>query len=131
MPILHTINEELGVVLSTWVGSVSDENVVGEYRQLYDNKRWKPGFHEIADMRDVDVSGLTGKGVREVSMMVEGYTAGKCEGFKTAVIASEDLPFGLARMYEAVSNESPESVMVFRTVEAALEWMGVGESLIR
>jgi hypothetical protein len=131
MPILHTINEELGVVLSTWMGSVSDDNVVEAYRQLYMDKRWKPGYHEIADMRDVDVSGLTGKGVREVSAMVESYTRGKCERFKTAVIASEDLPFGLARMYEAVSDESPESVRVFRDVKAALEWMEVGESFLK
>ena len=130
MTILHTINEEHGIVLSSLVGAIADADLLPSYKQLYENKRWKPGFHEIVDLRDAQMDGVTGEGLRRLSSLVEGYIAGKCDGFKTAVIAPEDLPYGLARLYEAVSEESPENVMVFRDLNQALEWIGVDDSIL-
>jgi hypothetical protein len=131
MPILHKIDEKLGIVLSTWIGIVSDADAVPAYRQLYEDKRWKPGFHEIVDLREADVSGVTSRGLRAVSGMVDDYTGEECEEFRTAVIAPKDLPFGVARIYQAISDETPERVRVFRDVKTALEWMNVDESFIR
>ena len=126
MAILHTINQEHGVVLSTWVGVISDSDLLQSYKQLYEDERWKPGFHEIVDAREAQVSDVTSTGLRRLSSMVEGYVAGV--GFRTAIVASKDLHFGLARLYEAVSDASPETVMVFREMDEAIEWIGVDDS---
>ena len=62
--------------------------------------------------------------------MVEAYLAGKCEYFKTAVIAPKTLPFGLSRQYEVFSHESPEHVMVFKEPQKALKWIGAPDSIL-
>ena len=90
----------------------------------------EPGFHEIADMRNAQMATVTGEGMRGVNLMVQERLAGKCDDFKTAVIAPENLPFGLSRLYEQYSHESPENVMVFREVSKALQWIGVDDALI-
>ena len=130
MPILHTINEELGVVLSSWVGDISDSDLLPSYNQLYQNENWKPGFDEIVDLRNADLSDVTSEGLERLSSTVKHITAGKCEVFKTAVIAPDDLPFGLARVYEAVSVDTPERVRVFRDLKRAFEWLEIEDPLL-
>ena len=131
MPILHTINEELGVVLSSWVGDISDSDLLLSYEQLYQNENWKPGFNEIVDLRNAELSDVTSEGLEQLSITVKQITAGKCEVFKTAVIAPDDLPFGLARVYEAVSADTPERVMVFRDLKHAFVWLDIEYSLLK
>jgi len=130
MPILFTIYEEHGFFLSTWVGDISDSDLLSTYKQLFESEDYQPGFHEIADMRNVQMGGVTTQGLRRLASMVERYLAGQCEGFKTAIIAPKDLPFGLSRQYEFLSDESPERVMVFREPKEALKWIGADDSLL-
>jgi len=47
--------------------------------------------------------------------------------FKTAIVAPEDLSYGLSKLYESYSEHSPETIMVFREAKDALEWLGVPE----
>ncbi len=130
MPILHTINEQLGIVLSSWVGQISDSELLPSYQQLYENELWKPGFHEIVDLRDADMSSVSSEGLDRLASMVKRYTIGKCDEFKTAVVAPDDLHFGIARIYEVHSSESPEIVMVFRDLNRAFEWLGIENTLL-
>jgi hypothetical protein len=130
MAILFTLNESHGLFISSWLGTISDADLIPAYERLFATEGWKPGFNEIADVREADMAGVTSKGMRQLAMMVESYLRGRCEGFKTAVVAHEDLPFGMARIYAALSDQSPESVRVFRDLKAALEWIGVDESVM-
>ena len=98
MPIFHEINKKSGVVVSSWVGEIHDLEVLPSYKQLYENSLWRPGFHELVDLRNVDINAVSSETIRKLSSVVEKYTKGKCHGFKTAVVANNDIPFGLARM---------------------------------
>ena len=62
--------------------------------------------------------------------MVEGHFADLEIIFKTAVVAADDLPFGLARLYGMVSDQSSEMVHVFRSPVPALEWLGVPSQVL-
>jgi|AP95_1055475.scaffolds.fasta_scaffold36438_2 hypothetical protein len=70
------------------------------------------------------MAGVTPGGLRRLSGIVESRFADLGIEFKTAVIAGSDLTFGLARLYQMVSDGSPESVRVFKTLAPALEWVG-------
>ena len=52
------------------------------------------------------------------------------EEFKTAVLTSEDAAFGMSRVYEVFSSESPEKVQVFRDRHEALCFLGAPVDLI-
>ncbi len=42
---------------------------------------------------------------------------------KIAVVADNDLAFGLARMYEQVSAELPQKMQVFKNIKSAEKWL--------
>ena len=126
MPVSFTIFEERGFFLSTWSGAITDSVLLSSYKQLFEDEKYKPGFHEIADLRKARFDNLTSEGFRNLSKMVDSYLAGKCESFKTAMIVSHDFPYGMSRMYEVFSSNTPETVQVFRDPNKAIEWIGVG-----
>ena len=131
MKIRFMVNEEHRFALATWAGSLSDADVLAAYERLYGDERWQPGFDEIVDLRHAELSRITAEGLRALDTLVRDKTGDYCESFKTAVVAPDDLEFGLARMYELLSEESPESVMVFRELDQALAWIGVDASLLK
>ena len=125
MPISHQINEDLNVVISNLEGKITDSELLHSYKNLYENPSWKPGFSEIVDMRKADMSNVSPTGLKKLSDLVTSYTINAKIQFKTAIIAPDDLPFGLGRLYEAYSDESPESTSVFREIDKAFEWLGL------
>jgi hypothetical protein len=127
MPISFTFYAEHELFLSKWEGDISDSDLLQSYKQLFNRDKYKPGFHQITDIRNADMSGVTSKGLRQLSIMVEEHLSGKCEEFKTALTAPKDREFGFSRMYEMLSDESPEKVMVFRGIDDALKWLGIEE----
>jgi hypothetical protein len=42
---------------------------------------------------------------------------------KIAIVASTDLSFGMSRMYEVFSGNLPQTIMVFRNLEEAEQWL--------
>lgn len=107
------------------MGEISDAELLPSYKKLYENKIWKPGFNEIVDVRNAQVKSVTSKGLLQLSDLVKSYVKEKGIEFKTAIIAPEDLQFGLSRVYEAISHESPEEIMVFRDLNNAFDWLGI------
>ena len=130
MSISFTVFAEDGFFVSSWVGRVTDSDLLSSYKQLLESEEFRPGFHEIADVRNAQMPSVTSGGLRQLVSMVETYLAGKCDGFKTAVIAPETLPFGLARQYAVFSDKSPENVMVFKEPKEALKWIGAPDSIL-
>ena len=51
---------------------------------------------------------------------------------KVAIVAPNDLVFGLARMYEVFSEleKVPWDLVVFRAVDAALAWLGLSDDFL-
>ena len=71
------------------------------------------------------MSNVSPSGLKKLSDLVTSYTMNAHIKFKTAIIAPDDLPFGLGRLYEAYSDESPETTSVFREIDKAFEWLGL------
>ncbi len=46
-------------------------------------------------------------------------------GSRRAAVAPSDLAFGLARMYEALTQLEHGEFQVFRTMNEAMEWLGL------
>lgn len=125
MPIFHSINEDLGIVISSYVGAITESDLLLSYQQLFKGGKWKPGFHEIVDTRDAHPNGITLNGLYNLSLLIKRYTDGKCERFKTAIITSDAIISGLAYAYKVFCSGSPKSVKVFKDSTEALKWIGV------
>ncbi len=130
MGISFKIYEKQRFFISIWSDTVSDSDLLSSYKLLLENEKFKPGFNEIVDMRNAQLGGVTGGGLFRLNSMVEGFLSGKCEKFKTAVVASEDLHTEITRIYKCISIESAENVMVYGELKEALKWIGVDESFL-
>jgi hypothetical protein len=124
MSITFTIYTDKGYFLSKYEDRVSDDELLHAYQEFYSGDKWQPKLNELVDVSDVDVGKITANGLRRVAEYTKSVLREHgLNAVKLAIYAPHDLPFGLARMYEAFTEESPESVHVFRDLVAAKRWL--------
>lgn len=124
-PLRHRVHPDLGVVVTTWTGVASDAEMQASHAVLYASEAWRPGMHELVDLRAADLSGITQDGMRGLARIVERAMGGNGGAFRTAVVVSGDLEFGMARLYGGHQGEEVGSVRVFRCGGEALDWLGL------
>ena len=130
MPISYTIKKEQGIIVSKHEGNISDRELVDVYKALFQDPSLRKGYRKLVDLRSSKSTERSMAALIEVADMVKQYYSGSTETTKTAIVASHDLYFGLARTYELISDEYPDEIMVFRDVDKALEWLDVGPDVL-
>ncbi len=123
MTILHSVDKEKNITLTTWIGNVDDSEMVSAYKKLYEDPDWKPGFDEIADMRNANLKAITEVGLLELHQLVRSQTEGKCDSFKTIIVASDQVIKDLAEKYKAFDEDVPEELFVFEDLQEAYKFL--------
>lgn len=90
--------------------------------------------HEVTpyllwDFTDADLSGINQNDMEQIISTAKSNTYLRKDG-KTAFVVSQDLSFGMSRMYEILSelSEHPISPSVFRDMNKAIAWLKSSES---
>lgn len=122
----YTIHQSIRIVVTTWSGRLTDSSLTSSYMELFNDEAWNPDFNELADFRDADVSQITKKGLEAIADMSFEFEGNK----KSAILVSQDLSFGLARIYEVLTESSSETARVFRDPIIALAWLGAPPDLL-
>ncbi len=122
----YRIHKELGFLVTTWTGKVTNEDLINSYTRIFTDKNWSNQYNELADFREADAAKVTNNGLRKLVELAVKYEGDK----KSAILVSHDLTYGLARMYEILSEQSPETVQVFRSAEKALNWLDAPSDLL-
>ena len=130
MPISFRILDEHALVVCTYLGEITDAILLEAWDDFYRHNSIKRGYNEISDLRQAKVTAVTSRGLRDLVALVDKYPSAVEEVHKTAIIASTDLAYGMSRLYEGISSDLPEIIKVFREPLAALEWLGVDESVL-
>ena len=126
MPIIFTVNIKSGYFISKYVGKVSKDEIIDLYTSFFEDGGWIPGLNELVDHSELDGSNLTGDGLRTIAMYANNfYKQHNIPNVKTAIFAPKDLPFGLSRIYNVMTDDSPEEVGVFREMQEAKSWLGI------
>ena len=124
MKITFQIFPEENYFISKYTGQITPEYLLESWKEFIKYSAWKPGLYEITDLSSADVTKLDGNTLATLSSYINSvYEAHAISEIKVAVYAPRDLPFGMARMYEAYANESTELVKVFRDKQKAIEWI--------
>jgi hypothetical protein len=120
MPISYTVDKERNVVLVTWQGDVTAEDYRSHLRaMLQDPDALRTG----RSLTDLSQANILMSGV-ELNAVATAEALPRLAGrqWKTAVLVSSTLNFGVARQYQILS-ESEISDRVFRDRAAALRWI--------
>ena len=99
---------------------LSDAELFAHARALKQDTRFLPASQQLVDFSDVTAVYVTVDGVRT---MVALNPWGR--GSRRAAIAPSDLAFGLARMYEALTQLEHGEFQVFRTMNEGMGWLGL------
>src|SRR5262249_46451153 len=122
----HRIHPKQRLVSARFVGVVTGAEIF-DYQRTVWAKPEVQGFDELVDTTGATKLVMTTpdrvRELADLSASMDPTTASKF-----AIVATDSLAYGLGQMYGARRDMNPSSakrVEVFRTREAALEWLGV------
>ena len=125
MPIEYSIEHERRLVWAAGQGVLTDADIVGYQREVW-SRCDVAGYDEVLDMSVVDRIALPPAGrVQQLAVLAASMAAAPS---RLAIVAAQDLAFGLGRMYEAhrhLSEKGSTHVRVVRTVADALIFLGL------
>ena len=127
MPADYEIDVACRLVRFRLWGEVTDAESKANRLRLVRDPAFNPDFCELIDMRGVTGFGsVTGTQVRDNASVSTHFGPGT----RRALVATTEIGYGLARMWAAYREASggKEEIGVFRSVEAAEIWLGVGSS---
>jgi hypothetical protein len=106
-------------------GRVLSTDIEESIRAFYQGK---PSQNVVWDISDAEISELSATDVRSIAETTKQLAHSR-PGGKTAIVSAADMPFGLARMYQAFAElaEQKSHVEVFRSREEALAWISFSE----
>jgi hypothetical protein len=103
----------------------SDADFIQTYTSLFDDPEYEPGMSKLIDLREADSVGRSGNALTTIGDLLTRQYEGSSVTTRIAIVAPADLSFGLGRMYGMLTDDAPQKVGVFRSVEKAVEWLGV------
>lgn len=130
MPITYELRPDDRVVVFVHSGTVPDDEFISFYKTFFENTQFDKSFNLLVDLRQTDSSIRSTEALQQFAEYILQHYANIADRPKIAVVAPEDIAFGLARMYEAFSGLVPWEFVVFRTAESALAWLGLPENLL-
>ena len=129
MPLRVRVFKEQRLVLATGFGKVSDADMF-HYQQEIWTRREVAGFDEIVDMTQAeDFDKPTPERLQELADLSAGQDPPTMSP-RLAIVATDELAFVLGQIYGAYREMHPlntKQVEVFRTLEEALRFLGIGE----
>jgi len=123
MPCAYTIDLARSLVLSLGWGVLTDRELLAHVRALTADPRFARDFRQLADLRDVTDVQITASTIREM-VGLNPFGAGA----RRAVVVTNDVVFGMARMYQILSDESLDELRIFRKMDDALQWLWIADA---
>jgi len=125
MPIAYRIDPERQLVLTHAWGVLTDADVLAHKGKLLRDAAFDPRMPELSDIRTIERLDVTAAGVRAM-VAHDSVHAPRSPGRRLALVVPMDEAYGMARMYELMSQREDSRVGVFRTFAEAEAWLGAG-----
>ena len=109
MSIGFVIDKKIGILLSSWIGTISNTSLIGSFKQLikYDPD-WNPELHHIADLSEADLSEINDNTIVELADLMKNNTAKDetGEARRVALIIKQFDDIRFAKIYRSFFNQS-------------------------
>lgn len=117
---------DLDVVLFEFIGEFTVEDYLQGMEQFLESEHFRPGVDSIWDFRQVSVRSVTAEVLMAVAEYNETLAQRRGDSWRVALVVSEEVAFGLSRMFMAYVESVPNDVNVFRAMEEAERWIAAG-----
>jgi hypothetical protein len=128
MPALHKIDNDVRLITTMWSGEATDSDLIDaltKYQQDIRSQADYCSYNEIVDFSKARGFKLSTEGLRRLVKIAAKSDVQEVKT-KLAIIVSEPVAYGLARIYEAYRTLVPslsKEVRVFKNYSNALEWI--------
>jgi len=121
MPTKLNIDRKAGIVYSTLYGEVNTAELVEQVRAIRRHPDFDPQFRELIDASNVSGFDVSSEDVRDLAVQDAPFAPSA----RRVLVASEDLVFGLARMFQTFGGEQRPHFEVVRTLKQAHQLLGI------
>ena len=101
-------------------GAPTEDDIHDHGQRLRNDPQFRSDFRQLVDMRELTEIRV-GSGVIRDASRNQFFEP----GVRRAVVANSDASFGMARMYAIASENSGQTIEVFRDMDAAKAWLGI------
>jgi SpoIIAA-like len=130
MPITYHFKPDARLVILAHIGLVPDDEFLSFYKSFYEDSRLDKSFNILIDLRRTESSARSPSAMQESVDFIRQQFVHTGARPKVAVVAPEDVSFGLARMCEVFSDAAPWEFEVFRSADDALIWLDAAKNLM-
>ena len=119
--IIKKIDSENDMTVFTVIGKVTANELVAAISDFYENYVTS---NILWDLTKGDLSEIRSSDVELIANLSVKYAEKRSSG-KTAIVGSDDLAFGLSRMYEITKElvKLPFETQAFRDIDKAFKWL--------
>ena len=121
MPVDYRIDKENDVVFTTARGVLTADDITAFRRRLNANSDFSPDMKQV-----IELLGVTEVNVTKSEWRALAKTDPFEPGALRALVGDQDITYGILRMYEMMTDRPGISVHVFRGIDEAREWLGIG-----
>jgi hypothetical protein len=127
---VHTaIDAAAGVIIHTVVGDLGIDDVQQAFALRSSHPDYHPEMCVLWDLSQANASRISTDEIRRLAQRNKSRVKKTGIGYKVAFVAPRDIEYGLSRMYEMFSDETPVENRVFRTIEEARLWLSPQQAI--
>jgi hypothetical protein len=120
MAATYRLDPDRGLVLVTLEGPVTCADLDAFRARLRQDPGYDPTWPALVDASALNPAGLTTNALRARAAEIRPSPV------RVAIVAPADVVFGLARMYQMMSEGRGNHIEVFRGMDEALAWLASG-----
>jgi hypothetical protein len=122
VPIDYRVDSEHGILFVADFGEVEEAELNDQAARMGRDPSIVPALNALVDLREASIRDLQAKVIRDLAVKFrEMNLIG--DRTKMAIAATNDVVFGMARIYGAVRSNSKLEARVFREITEARKWL--------
>lgn len=122
MPFQYQIFPQLNFATGSFFGAISGQEILSVGQQLILDPNWENGFRVLFDYSDVTNINIDSSDIRRI-VAQDQTNLSAFNHCRIAVVAPHDLVFGMARMWELLSENNNLTAAIFRDSLSAMAWL--------
>ena len=125
MPIDYRIDVSKSIVFSSAEETLTDEDLLELSSKLRCDPEFQPGLSQLLDATKVEKFRVSSECIRKLAMQ-------NCfgRGSRRACVVNAPIGYGLARMYQILTDHTQAEFSVFRDKAEALTWLGLADAVM-
>jgi hypothetical protein len=116
------IDNNKGIAYINIIGCAFESDLRNAFNSVISSSSYKKGMYKLWDLSDADLSSIDNASLESLAKTSRDCSL-ENDKAKIAVVAPQDLEFGMMRVYERVSERKDYKFAPFRSLEQAEKWL--------